>query len=151
MCKVSIPDDIGNLTLSCKRIYTACVPFFEHHNSLRWHFRDFYYGKTNKPVKSDMEKIQFPNSISSSFNLIARIAVRNRLGGYIRPRQTHATTNRENSPYLKEAGLDWGEYCAAILEDHRQGRFSRHAMAFVLTLLPKVRDLTLPGRRSSAA
>lgn len=49
-----------------------------------------------------------------------------------------------NSSYLEEVGLDWKEYYAAVVEDHNAGRYSQHAAAFVLTLLPNLKVLKLP-------
>lgn len=40
--------------------------------------------------------------------------------------------------------MDWKEHYAAVLEDHNAGRYSQHAAAFVLTLLPNLKVLTLP-------
>lgn len=50
-----------------------------------------------------------------------------------------------NSPYLEQAGLDWKEYCAEIEEDLKAARYSQHAAAFLLTLLPNVKVLWLPN------
>lgn len=49
-----------------------------------------------------------------------------------------------NSSYLKEAGLDWRTYWAAIEEDLDAGCYSQHAAAFALTLLPNVKTFKLP-------
>lgn len=48
-----------------------------------------------------------------------------------------------NSPYLEQAGLHWKEYYAEVEEDLQAARYSQHAAAFLLTLLPNVEMLTL--------
>lgn len=49
-----------------------------------------------------------------------------------------------DSSYLKEAGLNWKKYYAAIGEEINACRYSQHAAAFLLTLLPNVKMLKLP-------
>ncbi|KAI0899310.1 F-box domain protein [Annulohypoxylon nitens] len=52
-----------------------------------------------------------------------------------------------NSPHLKEAGLDWKEFYTLIGEDlGRPGlhHYSQRAAAFLLTLLPNLKTLSLP-------
>lgn len=49
-----------------------------------------------------------------------------------------------NSSDLKQAGLDWKEYYAAIEEDLNTGQYSQYCAAFVLTLLPNLKRLRLP-------
>jgi hypothetical protein len=49
-----------------------------------------------------------------------------------------------NSSDLKQAGLDWKEYYAAIEEDFNTGQYSQYCAAFVLTLLPNLKRLRLP-------
>lgn len=49
-----------------------------------------------------------------------------------------------NSSDLKQAGLDWKEYYAAIEEELNTGQYSQHCATFVLTLLPNLRWLRLP-------
>ena len=163
----ALPESFESLALSCKRIYALCTPFIEHHNTLRWHFQNFHYCKTNKPFKLNQELFTFPDTASSAFNLIARIAVEpvvaryiqeadfendSRLGqGLDRRWTTHpyycdqaVSKLFANSPYLEEVGSGWKGYYAAMEEDLNAGRYSQHAAAFVLTLLPNLRVLRLP-------
>lgn len=52
-----------------------------------------------------------------------------------------------NSPYFQRAGLDWRQYYCRIADDFQRTpkkRFSQHATAFVLTLLPNARALRIP-------
>lgn len=51
-----------------------------------------------------------------------------------------------DSPYLKQAGLDWQEFYAKVEEDLQAVRYSQHAASFLMTLLPNVETLTLPKR-----
>ena len=48
------------------------------------------------------------------------------------------------SPYLEQAGLDWKEYLNKIEEERNVNRYSQHAAAFLLTLLPNIERLILP-------
>jgi hypothetical protein len=50
------------------------------------------------------------------------------------------------SLYLERAGLDWQGYYAEIEEDFQAARYSQHAAAFLLTLLPNIENLRLPKR-----
>lgn len=50
-----------------------------------------------------------------------------------------------DSPYLREAGLNWKEYCAVIKEElDTRPCYSQHAAIFLLTLLPNLKTLKLP-------
>lgn len=47
--------------------------------------------------------------------------------------------------YLREAGLNWEEYYNDMMEDVSNCRYSEHAVAFVLTLLPNLQILRPTG------
>jgi hypothetical protein len=49
-----------------------------------------------------------------------------------------------NSTYLKQANLDWKEYYTTFESDVREGRYSQHGAAFLLTLLPNIEKLIIP-------
>ncbi|RFU30797.1 hypothetical protein B7463_g5538, partial [Scytalidium lignicola] len=49
-----------------------------------------------------------------------------------------------NSTYLKKANLDWKEYYTVFESDVREGRYSQHGAAFLLTLLPNIEELIIP-------
>lgn len=105
-------------------------------------------------------------TIRAAFDLITRIAVEPVVAHYVRdagfkvdslfthgrPRELVADVHcggavvrlLADSPYLEQAGLDWKEYYAEIEEDLKAARYSQHAAAFLLTLLPNVEMLTLP-------
>ncbi len=102
-------------------------------------------------------------TIRTAFGLIRRIAVEPVVARYIRdadfendtrsrPRELLASVHSggavvrllADSPYLEQAGLDWQEYYGQIEEDLKAARYSQHAAAFLLTLLPNVEKLTLP-------
>ena len=154
-----LPDGFESVALSCSRIYTICVPFIQRHNTLRSHFHNFsYYEK--------MSDSSF--TIRTSFDLIVRIAVEPIVARYIRiadfkvdnfftsrrPREFNPDIQYGDavprllaaSPYLAQAGLDWQEYYNEIEEDLQASRYSQHAAAFLLTLLPNVETLALPHR-----
>ena len=152
-----LPEGFESVTLTCRRIYALCTPFIERHNRLRSQFQNFtYYEKMTDP--------SFP--IRTSFDLIVRIAVEPIVARYIRtadfkvdnffisgrPREFNPDVHcgdavprlLAGSPYLVQAGLDWQEYYNEIEEDLQASRYSQHAAAFLLTLLPNVEELTLP-------
>lgn len=166
----ALPEGFESLAVTCKRLYTLCIPLLEHHNNLRWHFQDFRYCKTNASFRFNQQLLRFPDTATSAFNLISRIAIEPVVGRYIleadftgdsRLYSRFASASREettygnrdeavrrllaDSPYLREAGLDWQEYYRAMMEDVNNCRHSQHAAAFVLTLLPNLRRFTGSG------
>ncbi len=150
----TLPEGFESVALTCREIYQLCKPFIKHHNTLRSQFRKFTY----------YEKMADPSfTIRTAIGLIRRIAVEPVVARYIRqadfevdtrsrPYELLASVNSKgaivrlltNSPYLQQAGLDWKEYYAQIEEDLKAPRYSQHAAAFLLTLLPNVERLTLP-------
>ena len=158
------------MALTCKRLHTLCTPFLEHYNNLRWHFQDFTYCKTNRAFKFNQQLFEFPDTASSAFNLISRIAIEPAVGRYIQEadfggdswlntrfasatREMTTYQNRDeavrrlfaDSSYLLEAQLDWREYYGVIEEDLNAARYSQYAAAFALTLLPNLKKFSLPG------
>ena len=150
-----LPEGFESMALTCRRIYALCTPLIERHNRLRSQFQTFTY----------YEKMADPSfTIRTAFDLIIRIAVEPVVARYVRdadfkvdnthgrPREfvTDAHCRRDvarlfaDSPYLEQAGLDWKEYYDEIEEDLKVARYSQHAAAFLLTLLPNVEMLTLP-------
>lgn len=156
----TLPEGFESLALACKYLYTLCIPFLEHHNNLRWHFRDFRYFKTNKPFRYNYGLFRFPDTATSAFDLISRIAIETNVGHYILKAdftgdsRLCSKTGREyttygdrhdavrqllaDSAYLREAGLNWEEYYNDMMEDVNSYCYSQHAAAFVLTLLPNL-------------
>ena len=152
-----LPEGFESVALTCRRIYALCTPFIEHHNKLRGQFRTFNY----------FRKGEHPDFvIGTGFDLLTRIAVEPIVARYIREAdfrrdgifrpcelvedaQLDGPVGRllAQSPYLKQAGLDWQQYFATIKEEEGPfGRWSPHAAVFLLTLLPNVEKLTLPHR-----
>lgn len=154
-----LPEGFESIALTCQRIYAACKPLIQHHNTLRSHFQIFTY----------FEKMADPSfTIRSAFDLIARIAVEPIVARYVRhadfsvdsvflrgrPREFNPDIHCGDSvvslfagsPDLIQAGLDWREYYAVIEDDLQAARYSQHASAFLLTLLPNVQTLTLPQK-----
>lgn len=163
---LTLPEGFESLALTCKFLYSLCTPFLEHYNNLRWHFRDFRFVKTNKDFQHNRQLLKFPDTVTSAFNLISRIAIEPAVGRYIleadfagdsRLYGRLSSTAREqttyedrdeavrqvfaDSSYLREAGLDWKEYYSAMMQDVSNCRYSEHASAFVLTLLPNLQRL----------
>ena len=155
-----LPEGFESLAVTCGRFYAVCIPFIERHNALRSGFRHFTYHK-NPPDPSP--------TIATASDLINRIAVEPVVARYIRyadfkrdspgsviirrgfVRDAHCLHDVirlfAESPYLEQAGLDWNEYLAKIEEEldvDRIPRYSQHAAAFLLTLLPNVDRLILP-------
>ncbi|OOQ86765.1 hypothetical protein PEBR_19909 [Penicillium brasilianum] len=161
----TLPEGFESLALTCKRFHALCTTFLTYHNRLRWHFQKFHYYKAKEVVKSRVAILQIPDAISSAFNLVARIAVEPVVARYIQEadcvkdseistgKPRHFVTDGSHdeaimrllagSADLKQADLDWREYWAVIQEDLNDGRFSQHAAAFALTLLPNVKFLGL--------
>lgn len=152
-----LPEGFESLAVTCKKIHARCIPFMERHNKLRSQFRKLtYYEKMADPTFS----------IRTAFDLIIRIAIEPVVARYIqeadfavdsrfthsRPREFVADTHCKgdvaglfsSSPYLKLAGLDWKEYYDKIEEDLEASRYSQHAAAFLMTLLPNAKILKLP-------
>lgn len=165
----SLGEGFESLALTCKHFHELCSRYFKHYNELRFHFQKFSYNKTNSFVKSYLQAhFQRPNTVCSAYNLIARIAIEPTIANYIREadfREDSWATERlvrelatiperdeavarllAGSPYLKEAGLDWKEYLAAIDRDLEVRGYSQHAATFVLTLLPYLEVIELPRR-----
>lgn len=170
----TLPGGFESLALTCKLLYTLCSPFLEHHNNLRFHFRKFEYNKTNKDFREfryHHDLLRFPDTATSAYSLISRIAIEPVVAGHIleadfsldshiydrippplRERVVHETWRDRgeavrqlfaNSLYLREAELDWEEYYNTMMEDVNSWRRLEHAAAFLLTLLPNLEVLTL--------
>ena len=71
----TLPEGFEGLALTSKHVYTLCAPFIEHHNKLRFHFRNFLYYKTDQVVKSGLHLVADTPAYTacSAFNLIALI------------------------------------------------------------------------------
>jgi hypothetical protein len=153
-----VPEGFESLAVTCRRIYAICIPFIDRHNTLRQRFRRFTYYKD--------PKVRF--NLAAAFDLITRIAVEPCVARYVRVanlwHDRHDMSARyrlhelytdfpyrdavmrlfADSIYLKQAGLDWQEYYADMMKDLEAPRYSQHAAAFLLTLLPNVENLRLP-------
>jgi hypothetical protein len=154
-----LPEGFESLALTCRKIYELCKPFIERHNHLCSQFKKFRYKEASRdPLLSP---------IITAFDLITRIAIEPMVALYIRDadftrdsfphrarlpqlvpdvhRGGPVVSLFADSPYLVQADLDWKEYYALIKEDVKQvPRYSQNAAAFILTLLPNVKTLTLP-------
>ena len=112
-----LPEGFESVALTCTRIYALCTPFIEYHNKLRGQFRTFnYFRRQGHP----------DFVIGTGFDLPTRIAVEPIMARYIReadfardgifrPGELVEDTQPDGpvvkllaqSPYLKQAGLDW--------------------------------------------
>lgn len=154
-----LPEGFESVAVTCRKLYALCIPFIERHKTLRSRFHHFtYYEKPEDPSPT----------IGTAFDLIARIAVEPLVARYVRdadfivdslfmrgrPREWNPDVHcgdavirqLAGSLYLEQVGLDWQEYYAEIEEDLQVARYSQHAAAFLLTLLPNIEDLSLPER-----
>jgi len=69
-----IPESFESVALTCRKIYTLCIPFINRHNTLRSQFQNFkYYKKMTDPSFT----------IRTAFDLITRIAVEPVVARYI--------------------------------------------------------------------
>ena len=155
-----LPEGFKSLAVTCGKIYAVCIPFVKRHNAFRSRFRHFNYHEDPADPSP---------TIATASDLIKRIAVEPVVARYIRyadfkldspcsriiPRGFVQDADClqdvirlfAESPYLEQAGLDWNEYIAKIEEElnvDRIPRYSQHAAAFLLTLLPNVDSLILP-------
>ncbi|ERF71119.1 hypothetical protein EPUS_09103 [Endocarpon pusillum Z07020] len=158
----ALPEGFESLALTCRKIYAMCTPFIARHNLLRSHFQHvIFYEKMGDPLYT----------IRSAFDLIARIVTEPIVARYVRyleskvdscflyhrPRHLYPDVNCGDvviksfaeSPYLKQAGLDWQEYYDEIEKDLEAARYSQYAAAFLLTLLPNVEKIALPKKWKS--
>ena len=146
----TIPEGFESLALTCKDIHVLCTPFIQHHNTLRSQYRHFNYTKT--PSRT-------------AFDLIYRIALEPLVARYIRHADLindsifihgegalayHRGLNDgvlrlvSESPYLKQAGLDWEVFLNRMGQDVTANQYSQDAASFLLTLLPNVQTLNVP-------
>ncbi|KAL9115728.1 MAG: hypothetical protein Q9227_000096 [Pyrenula ochraceoflavens] len=153
----TLPEGFESLALTCKTVYGLCLPFIEHHKHFKSEFETFKYGKTRKDPSSPF--------IKTAFDLIGHVAKEPLAARYIRvadfiddglfsreePSHHVPDVDRDritslfaSSPYLVEAGLDWREYYALSEKDQQFFRYSQHAATFLLTLLPNVKNFSMP-------
>ena len=156
----TLPEGFESVAVSCRKIYTICIPFTPRHNALTSRFRHFrYYEDPGHPSPT----------ILTAGDLIRRIAIEPIVARYIQSANFVLDSPRSyiippgfigdgdcresvirlfaNCPYLKQADLDWKEYLDRIEEDldgDENPRYSQYAAAFLLTLLPNVKKLILP-------
>lgn len=158
----SLPEGFESLALSCKAIHQLCKPFIEHHSALRAQFHRFTYDPLPRDAGDPLWR-----PIWRAYTLLERIALEPIVARYIQ----HADLTYDgfcgaptvppdldhdgpivamfaDSPYLRDAGLDWKQYHALIAADRARAtdfrELSQHAAAFVLTLLPNLKSLKLP-------
>ncbi|KAL1845541.1 hypothetical protein Daus18300_014504 [Diaporthe australafricana] len=165
----SLPEGFEGLALTCRELYNLCTPWIERHNQRCKMFREFTYNKYpnngllsvhNPPAVNLIQDIAHdpvvaryirhadftydtwppkarPVQLFYFISLIGLLPDPD-LGGPV-------AALLAESPYLRAAGLDWREYYALIQEDlESRSRYSQHAAAFLLTLLPNVTSLKLP-------
>lgn len=160
--KHTLPDGFESMSMTCKRIYERCTPFFDRHRELRSRFHNFQYylrpsSKYGNLVSAcDMIKLiaaepdVAPYIQTATFQTDSRFLSRQ----FLQNREHTTVPSIEdggsvvelfsNSAYLKEAELDWKEYYTAFEEDIRERRYSQHGAAFLLTLLPNIEKLIIP-------
>lgn len=156
----SLPEGFEGLALTCRKLYKLCTPLIERHNQRCTRFCEFTYCKY---PNNGLPSAHNPPAV----NLIQDIAHDPVVARYIRhadftydtwpprPRVVQLLPDPDlggpvvamfaESPYLRAAGLDWRQFYALIQEDlESPGRYSQHAAAFLLTLLPNITSLKLP-------
>lgn len=158
----AIPEGFESMALTCQKVHAICVPFIDEHKALhkllRSQFNHFsYYNKKNfrHPIPGALELIKCitDNPRIARYILNADFTID---GGHYSGESLENYHGRDvlkrllaDSPHLQEAGLDWQTYYASIEKDLRTGRYSQHAAAFLLTLLPNVENLCLPNQWKS--
>jgi len=153
--KHTLPEGFESVGLTCKRIYARCTPFIDRHRELRSRFQTFrYYLRPrgwNLTSASDMimliaaEPVVVRYIRGATFDSDSRF-LRRQLPKSVPsiPDGGAVVELFASSTYLKQANLDWKEYYTAFEEDVREGRYSQHGAAFLLTLLPNIEKLILP-------
>ena len=156
----ALPEGFESVALTCKKLYALCIPFIRRHNALRSRFHDFTYHKNfNDPSLTIVTAADLVRCIAVE-PVVARYIrsadfKRDSPESYIEPRGVIADADCRDDvirlfadcPYLEQAGIDWKEYLDNIEEElgpNRFTRYSQHAAAFLLTLLPNVERLFLP-------
>ncbi|KAL8918546.1 MAG: hypothetical protein Q9172_005389 [Xanthocarpia lactea] len=153
----TLPEGFESLAFTCRRICLIFKPLTHDHNTLCSRFHNFAYAE----LTSDASNI-----IRTAFDVIARIAVEPIVARYIRHADFALDSRRgrprwlladlhcggavhrllADSPYLRQAGLDWQESYARIEEGLEAVPYSQHAVSFLVTLLPNVDTLILPQK-----
>ena len=159
--KEALPEGFESLALTCKRINARCKPLLKHYNEIKSQFGVLDFRSLGAAVFSSSS-----STIRTSYDVITRIAVEPSVARYV----VHANLNLDSplykanfynaladtkscatvkelfakSSYLRDAGLNWEDYYAKVEADLRANRYSQHAAAFLLTLLPNLEVLTLP-------
>lgn len=159
--QATIPEGVESLATTCHALHRLCTPFLKRHNFLRTHFHHFAYN--TYPPDSRLLKYN-----PGAYDLISHIAKDPIIARYITHADLHCDTWPPrarplpsmpdiddggplvalfaNSPALRMAGLEWREYYVLIqeeLDDTDRYRYSQHAAAFLLTLLPNLSVATL--------
>lgn len=154
-----IPEGFESLAMTCKDLYRLCIPFIHRYNHFHSRFNHFRY--CNSLID------QPPDPLYAAWDLLVCIAVEPCVARYIRTADlaydscsidqppflrselTDVVSQAmirlfQGSPYFKQAGLDWREYYAETLTELEQEGYSQYAATFLLTLLPNIKDVTLP-------
>ena len=142
-----LPEGFKSVAVTCRRIYTSCIPFIQRHNALYSRFHHFSYHEN--PMDP-------PPTIATAGELIRRIAVEPIVARYIQhanfkldsPRsyimlrgfirdadcREDVTKLFADFPYLEQAGIDWKNYLDKIEEDLNSDglpHYSQHAATFL--------------------
>lgn len=148
-----LPEGFESLAVTCRRIYALCVPFIKRHDAPRSRFHHFTYHENPRDPSP---------TIATAGDLIKRIAIEPVVARYVRYADFKLDSPRSHiipcgfvrdadclhdvirlfaeSPYLEQAGLEE----ELNVNVYRNPRYSQHAAAFLLTLLPNVDRLILP-------
>lgn len=148
-----LPKGFESLAVTCRRIYALCVPSIKRHDALRSRFHHFTYHENPRDPSP---------TIATAGDLIKRIAIEPVVARYVRYADFKLDSPRSHiilcgfvrdadclhdvirlfaeSPYLEQAGLEE----ELNVNVYRNPRYSQHAAAFLLTLLPNVDRLILP-------
>jgi hypothetical protein len=162
--RYTLPEGFESLALTCKNLHALCEPYMRRHNQLTVEFNTFRYS----PYAA--YHLQTPYL---AIQVILRIAAEPIVARYIRYADFSAediSLNIQETPrppdvgeggqlmelfatsrYLAQAGIDWREFYARMIEQvgTRYANYSQHAAAFLLTLLPNVKTLMLPHKWQS--
>ncbi|KAF4625034.1 hypothetical protein G7Y89_g13135 [Cudoniella acicularis] len=153
--KHTLPEGFESVALTCKRIYARCTIFIDRHHELRSRFQTFEYWLRPRGLNlmsaSDMLMLIAAEPVVARYIRTATFKIDSRHLGRQVPKSVPSIQDGgavvelfAKSIYLKHANLDWKEYYMTFEEDVREGRYSQHGAAFLLTLLPNIEKLIIP-------
>jgi hypothetical protein len=165
----TLPEGFESFALTCRDFHAICKPFIQQHKELRTQWDDFYYPKFIDIGGGSMhDAFRVLEAMAAEPKIVRYIRHADFTGDpwsrYTRPPEESFWEPGADGPYrpeiyslltsssyLRIAELDPCEYYRQMFNDLKSGRprrpmpFSQHAFTFLLTLLPNLQTIKLPG------